>query len=69
MIARWESGRGKDWVDLYKDEWGYGYTGPGSSGNMGNKWASDDSEAISKFESEKMRNCFRDDAKQIKRVK
>ena len=35
VIARWESRRGKDWVELYKDQWGYGYAANGSGGFFG----------------------------------
>ena len=35
VIARWESKRGKDWVEVYKDDYGYGYTASGGGGWFG----------------------------------
>jgi hypothetical protein len=34
-IARWESTGGRYWVELYRDQWGYGYDGKGCGGNFG----------------------------------
>ena len=35
-IARWESPRGKHWVELYRHNDGsFGYTGPDCGGNLG----------------------------------
>jgi hypothetical protein len=35
LIARWESGRCKDWVELWHDEWGYSYQGNTCRGWLG----------------------------------
>jgi hypothetical protein len=35
VVARWESRRGKDWVELYRDRFGYGYSSRGSFGWFG----------------------------------
>jgi hypothetical protein len=35
VIARWESSRGKDWVNVYEHELGYGYDGNGCGGWFG----------------------------------
>lgn len=35
VIARWESNSKKHWVELYKDEFGYGYASSAGGGNMG----------------------------------
>lgn len=36
VVARWESRSGKHYVNLTRDEYGYGYTTPNSSGYFGN---------------------------------
>jgi hypothetical protein len=36
VIARWESSRGKDWVEVYQDQHGFGYEANGSCGWFGN---------------------------------
>lgn len=36
LIARWESKRGKDWVELWHDEYGYSYKGNTCGGSLGN---------------------------------
>lgn len=35
LIARWESRGGKDWVELWHDEFGYSYQGNGCRGWFG----------------------------------
>lgn len=35
LIARWESDGGKYFAELYADQWGYGFTGKNSGGNLG----------------------------------
>jgi hypothetical protein len=35
LIARWESRGGKDWVELWHDEFGYSYRGNGCRGWFG----------------------------------
>lgn len=36
LIARWKSQRGKDWVELWHDEYGYYYRGNTCWGSLGN---------------------------------
>lgn len=36
VVARWESKRGKDWVEVYQNEHGFGYEARGSCGWFGN---------------------------------
>ena len=40
-VARWESRGGKDWVDLFKGEWGYHYSGRDCGGSLGGCITSD----------------------------
>lgn len=35
LVGRWESDGGKYWVELYRDQWGYGYDGKGCGGYLG----------------------------------
>lgn len=35
IIARWESRGGAHWVELYRDEYGYGYSANDASGFLG----------------------------------
>jgi hypothetical protein len=35
VIARWESKRGKDWLELYEDKHGMGYEANGAGGFLG----------------------------------
>lgn len=35
LIARWESQRCKDWVELWHDQHGYSYKGNGCWGSLG----------------------------------
>ena len=35
VIARWESKGGKDWVELCRDDTGYGYRSPSAGGYLG----------------------------------
>jgi hypothetical protein len=44
-IARWESRRGKYWVELFHDELGFTYRTESGGGNLGGKIA--ESDAIS----------------------
>ena len=65
-IARWESGRGKHWIELFVDEGGYTYKGDGCSGVMG-KFDSDQA-AIDKLDKDVHSYLMPDAAKIIKRV-
>lgn len=35
IVARWESRGGKHWIELYADQYGYGYSGNDCCGNLG----------------------------------
>lgn len=35
IIARWEAKGGKRYIELYRDEFGYGYRGDRCGGNLG----------------------------------
>ena len=35
VIARWESKRGKDWVQVYQDDYGFGYEARNGGGWFG----------------------------------
>lgn len=48
ILGRWESTRGKHWVELYKDSLGYTYQSNNGGGNMGS--LPDDQTAIKQLE-------------------
>ncbi len=67
LLARWESGGGKDWIELWREREGYaGLKGPVYSyrGRQcgGGIQASSDSEAIQKMEQTQVRLAFNDNA-------
>ena len=35
VVARWESDGGKYYAELYRDQWGFGFTGSNSGGSLG----------------------------------
>lgn len=48
VIGRWESDGGRYWVELYTDQWGYGYDGRSCGGFLG-KYDSITEEAVIEF--------------------
>lgn len=67
VIARWESGKGKHWVELSKDASGYTYK-TDSGGGVMEKFATDE-DAIAKLDKDVHSFLMPDAAKVIKRVR
>ena len=50
VIGRWESDSGKYWVELYSDQWGYGYDGKGCGGFLGKHDTLTEAQAVDRIE-------------------
>lgn len=65
VIARWESRRGKDWVELYQDRHGFGYEARMSCGWFGNATRE---QAMAEIQRQMEMGCFCSQKSQMRKV-
>lgn len=64
-VARWQTPSGAYWVEMYQDQWGYGYDARGAGGWFG---SADFETALADLERMIKMGCFQPGSRPVERV-